>query len=173
MALVFIGALSVAVFAACVAFIIRHLTGLFPRWIIPASAGLGMLGFTIWNDYTWFSRVLIDLPPDVIVADTFTATSAMQPWTMLIAPVNRFRAIDRRTIEPLPTRPDLRRAAVFMVARFNPTFVTPQVFDCAANARADGDPASVDADGVPPSTAWVPLAPEDPLLRAVCDAPLG
>lgn len=171
MALVFLGAIAVGIFAACLAFIIRRFTGFFPRWIIPASAGLGMLGFTVWNDYTWFGRVLHDLPPEVVVADSFTTANALQPWTHLVAPVTRFRAIDLRTVEPLATAPDIRRAAVFIAARFMPTFVTPQLFDCAREARADGEPATLDADGLPPPGAWVPLAPTDPLLRAVCGAP--
>jgi hypothetical protein len=171
MALTFIGAISVAVFAACIAFIVQRWTGLFPRWIIPASAGAGMLGFTLWNDYTWFGRVVYDLPPEVVVADTFTNRNALQPWSFIVAPVNRFRAIDLRTVEPLATAPDIRRAAVFIAARYSPTFVTPQLFDCANAARADGDPSELDASGLPPPDAWVPLAPDDPLLRTVCGAP--
>lgn len=171
MALVLLGAVAVAIFAACIAFIVHRQTGLFPRWIIPASAGAGMLGFTLWNDYSWFGRVQYDLPPEVVVADSFVNRNALQPWSYLVAPVNRFRAVDRRTVEPLAAAPQIRRAAVFIVARFSPTFVTPQLFDCAREARADADPSTLDASGLPPAAAWTPLAPDDPLLRAVCDTP--
>ena len=173
MALTLVGAVAVAIFAACIALILQRLTGIFPRWIIPASAGAGMLGFTLWNDYTWFGRVQYDLPPEVVVADSFATRNALQPWTYLVAPVNRFRAVDLRTVAPADGAPDIRRAAVFIAARFSPTFVTPQMFDCATHARADGDPERLDAQGLPSAGAWVPLAPGDPLLRAVCDAPVG
>ena len=42
--------------------------GRLPRWIVPMSAGLGMLLFSVWNEYTWFDRVTAQLPETVVVA---------------------------------------------------------------------------------------------------------
>ena len=169
MGLTLLAALAVAVLAACVAFILRRLTGLFPRWIIPASAGLAMLGFTLWNDYTWFGRIVAGLPDSVRVADTFGSGNVLQPWSLLVAPVSRFRAVDLASLTRVSAEPEIRHVAVFLVARFAPTFVAPQLFDCTRGARADAVPG---ADALPSEGAWTPLEPADPLLRAVCDAPL-
>ena len=170
MALTLLGALAVAILAACIAFIVRRMTGLFPRWIIPASAGIAMLGFTLWNDYTWFGRTVSGLPDTVRVADSFGSRNVLQPWSLLVEPVSRFRAVDLTSLARVSTEPDIRRAAVFLVARFTPTFVTPQLFDCTRGARADAVPG---ADTMPPDAAWTSLEAASPLLRAVCDAPLG
>lgn len=172
MALTVLGAFAVAILAACVAFILRRMTGLFPRWIIPAAAGASMLGFTVWNDYTWFGRTVSALPDTVLVTDRFGSRNAIQPWSLLVEPVSRFRAVDLGSLRRLSVQPDIRGVGVFLVARFTPTFVTPQILDCTRGARADADPATLDAQGLPPETAWVPVDPANPLLRAVCDAPL-
>lgn len=173
MAITLIGALSVAILAACVAFILYRLTGVFPKWIIPAAAGAGMLGFTVWNDYTWFGRTVAALPEAVTVTDSFGQTHVLQPWSLVVAPVSRFRAVDLRTVERHPDHPSIRRAAVFIAARFSPTFVTPQIFDCDRNLRADADPAALGDDGLPRREAWVGTEASNPLLRAVCDARIG
>ena len=62
MALGFLAAIAVAIFAACVAFVVKRTFGLNARWLIPASAGAALFGFTLWNDYTWFARQADGLP---------------------------------------------------------------------------------------------------------------
>lgn len=169
MLLVFIGALSTAVLAACVAFIINRWTGANARWLIPASAGAAMFGFTMWNDYTWFGRTAGALPETVVVTDSFTQPNPLQPWSLVVAPVNRFRAVDLGALAVHPERPGLRRAPVFLVTRYNPTLVSMQLFDCDGLRRADG--AASGEDGLPPAAAWSSVAPDDPLLGTVCRAP--
>ena len=167
---VFIGAISTAILAACVAFIINRLTGVNARWLIPVSAGAAMLGFTIWFDYTWFARTAETLPPSMMVTDSFTSTRGLQPWTLLVAPVVRFRAVDLETVSSRVDQDHVRRAQVALFDRFNATFVIWQFFDCASARRADA--VMMGEDGLPPSAAWSHVSPDDPLLGAVCGAPI-
>jgi hypothetical protein len=166
MLLTLVGAISVAVLAACVAFIFRRITGISARWIIPASAGAAMLGFTMWNDYTWFDRVRAELPPEVVVAQTFRHSAAIQPWTLVWPMVDRFQALNRAGLQRNEADPDVVRAEVYLVARWSPTFSTLQVFDCAGGRRADAVEAG--AEGLPATDAWVAVGRDDPLLRAAC-----
>lgn len=40
-----------------VGLILRRLAGItLPRWAVPASVGLAMLAFAVWNEYSWFAR---------------------------------------------------------------------------------------------------------------------
>jgi hypothetical protein len=170
MLLTFIGSIAVAVLAACTAFVIYRVTGINARWIIPAAAGAGMLGFTLWNDYTWFSRNVEGLPAAVVVTGEAEHSNVIQPWTLVVPMINRFTAVDTRTIQRHDRRPDVRGAVVFLTQRYQPTFETRQVFDCAANRRADGDVGPFDADGLPLPQRWVTVPADDLLLRTVCDA---
>jgi hypothetical protein len=166
MLVTFIGAVMTAVLAACVAFIIQRWTGVNARWLIPASAGAAMLGFTLWNDYTWFSRLSADLPPEVVVVRTFDQSNAMQPWSLAVPITNRFQAVNRATRQRSEVDPNIVRAEVYLVARWTPTFTTIQVFDCATGRRADAvDPGP---DGLPKPEAWTQISRDDPLLAAAC-----
>ena len=48
--------------------VMRACSAVAPRWIMPAGIGLAMLGFTVWNEYSWYSRVTDQLPASVEVA---------------------------------------------------------------------------------------------------------
>lgn len=169
MLLTFLGALATGVLGACVAFVIRRMTGASARWLIPFSAGAGMLGFTIWNDYSWFGRQRDGLPDDVVVVEAFTQSSAIQPWTLLVPMVNRYSALDRRAAQRNPDRPELVRAPFFVAQRYQPSFVAPQIIDCAEGRRADAVAAG--ADGLPADDAWFDLPDGHPLLEAACAIP--
>jgi len=163
----FIGAIACAVLAACVAFVVRRTTGVNARWLIPASAGAAMLGFTVWNDYDWFPRTVAGLPPDVVVTRTFQVSHVLQPWTLLFPATTRYQAVDLARRQPHEDRPEVVRAVVYLVARWQPTFETIQVFDCAGGRRADAA-AATQPGGLPPPAAWTELGDDDPLLRAAC-----
>ena len=43
--------------AAGIAFLLRSLSKQkLPKWIIPAFAGIGMLGYQIYFEYNWFAH---------------------------------------------------------------------------------------------------------------------
>jgi hypothetical protein len=171
MLLTFIGAISVAVLGACLAFILNRTTGIQARWLIPASAGAGMLGFTIWADYSWFGRVAGELPPEVVVARTHATSWAVQPWTLAVPAVTRFQAVNAGGAVAIPASPDVVLAEVYLVARYQPTFAALMLFDCAHGRRADA--VDADEDGLPPDGAWVAVGADDPVLRAACEGARG
>jgi hypothetical protein len=171
MAFVLLGAAAVAVFVACVVFIVQRTFRINARWLIPASAGAAMFAFTVYNDYTWFGRTAGGLPPRFAVAESFTRSTAIQPWSLAVPYVERFVAVDLGALQVHETAAGLRRAPVHFVARFQPTLTSVQVFDCAAGRRADAAAPADPATGLPPPAEWFALDAADPLLRAVCDAP--
>lgn len=166
MLLTLFGALAVGVLAACVAFVVRRFYGVNARFLIPLSAGAGMLGFTVWNDYTWFGRNVAGLPDTVQVARAIEKSWVVQPWTLIVPVVTRFQAVNRASVARNASAPQVARATVYLVARFQPTFETVQLFDCAAGRRADA--ADAPEGGTPPERAWVTVGLDDPLLSIVC-----
>ncbi|MDO5622050.1 MAG: hypothetical protein Q4G24_11340 [Paracoccus sp. (in: a-proteobacteria)] len=129
-----------------------------PRWLLPAGIGLAMLGFTVWNEYTWFPRVRDQLPARVEVLEVGQGGKAWRPWAWLVPMVTRFTALDPAMVQQSE---GLRQAPVLLVERWQPTRqVTVQV-DCAA-----GRQRMLAASGTP--TGWSDPAPADPLIRAMC-----
>lgn len=78
-----IAAIVAAVAGAGVALLLRSLTRKrLPKWIIPAFAGLGMLGYTIHYEYTWFDTKQARLPQGSVVVSSEEGEMFWRPWTI-------------------------------------------------------------------------------------------
>lgn len=166
-----VGTLVLGVTAASLVLVLCRLLGRpTPRWLLPLAAGATMLGFHVWTDYSWFARTAAGLPDHVIVARAYPSSDTLQPWTLIAPRIGRFSAVDVNSIRRHPDVPDVAMAIVYLVARWNPTVETRQLYDCAAPRRADaGIAMAVDAAGRPVDPDWVPLPPDDPVRAVVCD----
>jgi len=165
-----IGTLMVGVLAASLTFIGFHLARRSaPRWTLPAAAGLAMLAFHISSDYAWFARTTAAFPPHLEVGETYTSRSILQPWTLLRPPIDRFSAVDTRTIQRNPAVPELVMAELALLTRYYPTVVVTQLYDCSEPRRADAGPSlRFDENGRPTNAEWVAIDADDAVRRLVC-----
>lgn len=140
-----------------------------PKWLAPAAAGFTIFAFALWNEYSWFSRTAGALPEGIEVAATYTASSVIQPWTLVVPRINRFAAVDRAAARRNPALPGLMLADVLLFARFEPARRVPHVFDCAGGRRAEVTAATAFGDdGGPVDPGWVDAGADDPLIAAAC-----
>jgi hypothetical protein len=150
--------------------VLRRVAGvILPRWIVPASAGVAMLGFSIWNEYSWFDRVSAQIAPPVVVAIAPVERGLLRPWTYLHPITLRFVAADLGRIAVSSADPALRVIPVFVVERWSPTRGLTVAVDCAAGRRADlpeGDAAG--ADVALSTVAWQDVGLADPIVVAAC-----
>lgn len=141
-----------------------------PRWLLPFAAGAGMLGFHLWNEYTWFDRTATALPDHVVVAKSYTYETPFQPWTLLMPRINRFAAVDRASIRRHDEAPDYVMADIFLVTRLAETAKVTQIYDCVQARRTEVSASmSVDERGLPVDAAWTPSEADEPLFKMVCD----
>lgn len=150
--------------------VLRRVAGVtLPRWIVPASAGLAMLAFSIWNEYSWFDRVSAKIEPPVVVAMALSERSPLRPWTFVRPITLRFLAVDLGGVVVSSTDPAVRLVPVLMVSRWAPTRGLTVAVDCAAARRADlPEGEASDADLARRPLAWQDVGPEDPILVAAC-----
>jgi hypothetical protein len=140
-----------------------------PKWLAPVAAGAAIFAFTLWNEYSWFERTAGALPDGVEVAATYTSSSLLQPWTLVVPRINRFAAVDRAGARRNPELPDLMLADVLLFARFEPLRRLPHLFDCAGGRRAEVTPeTSFAEDGAPVDPGWIDAGTDDPLVAAAC-----
>ena len=166
----FISTIAVGVSAAGIIFILRHLSGWrVAKWVLPAGVGLAMLGFSIWNEYTWFSRVQAQLPQTVVMATAPQQTIFYRPWTYAFPLVNRFVAVDKTDAKTSASDPDLFVASAIVAARWGRSQRIDVAFDCAKGTRADlfGGATMAD-DGSLTGAEWRTPDADDPLVRAAC-----
>lgn len=169
-----LGTITLGVAAAGTAMILFRLIGRkAPRWTLPVVAGAAMLGFQIWTDYSWFGRTAEALPPHMSVAGAYGRSSAFQPWTLLVTPVDRFAVVDTSTIRRNERVPGVRMVQIHLVGRYMPTVSVSQLYDCDMPRRADlAAVPTFDADGRVTDAQWVALEADDPMRNVVCAASL-
>ncbi len=170
MLFILIATLAVGLAAGGLVWGVRRLTGnRLPRYAMPIAAGFAMFAFVLWNDYSWFERMVASLPDDTRVARTYTDLSLWRPWTYLVPRINRFAAVDLAAARRHPDHPDLVLAEVVLLTRLEPELRVRQLFDCARWRRGDLTAETRFADdGRLDGVRWSRPDPEDPLVRAAC-----
>ncbi|MEM0923615.1 MAG: hypothetical protein AAGF44_04255 [Pseudomonadota bacterium] len=166
----FIAATAAAFVGAGSAMLLRHLSGgRLPRILIPVAAAIGMFGFTIWGEYSWYDRTAQSLPEGIVVVRAQPEPSSFRPWTYLKPYTSRFMAVDTQAIRTNQAVPDQRLAEVIVFARLEPVRTIPLLVDCQAKRRADiVDGMNFGESGTITNADWQDMEAEDPLLRAIC-----
>lgn len=164
----FISMAAAAFLAVIFVFIANHLSKKFrgqslPKWLMPAAAGIAMLGYTIYAEYAWFPNMQRGLPESTQIAQRIEGQMLYRPWTYLVPLTTRFIALDGLVREG-----DYARAGIVLVARWGRPVQVPVVFDCVGMRRADLIEGTKFVDGDLNNGAWRALNPDDPVLQAAC-----
>lgn len=92
--------LAVFIIGLCVgafAFLLRKLSrNRLPSWLVPVCAGLGMLGYLAYYDYTWFEFKSSQLPVETVVIEQERSSHFFRPWSYVLPAVSSFAVIDNR-----------------------------------------------------------------------------
>ena len=140
-----------------------------PTWIIPASAGAGMLLMAIWLEYSWLDRTAGSFPEGVEVASSNQVRSWYRPWTHVVPLSTRLVAIDTRFNRRHDDAPGHVLSQVLLAGRWEPTRQFSAVFDCQGHRRADlVDGAVLGDDGEVENARWVRLQADDAAMRIAC-----
>lgn len=165
-----IAAVVSGVALAGVAMLLRWLSrGLLPKWIVPMMAGLGMLSYSIWSEYSWFDRMNLALP-GIVVSWKNEQTAFWRPWSYIEPVTTRFTAVDLKAAKRHPNQPGLVMVDLLLLARWQPVTPVKVVFDCTNARRADlvDGNVSIADDGSLVGADWVKLDAEDAALKIAC-----
>ncbi|MEW9616239.1 hypothetical protein AB3G45_20705 [Shinella sp. S4-D37] len=166
-----IAAIVAGIALAGVAMALRHLSrGFLPKWLVPAAAGIGILGFSVWSEYSWFSRSLAAQPDGVVAAWHNEESAPWRPWSYIAPVVTRYTALDTRTIQRHPDFPAQVIVDLLFAARWQPGTLVKVAFDCSTHRRADlvGESVSIAESGELTGVSWRELAPDDTVLNIAC-----
>lgn len=170
MLLEFIAAIALGLGAAGLIMGLNLVTGKrLPGWLMPATAGLAMIAFMIYMEYSWSDRTQAGFPDGVVVTAKSSDSMWYRPWTFLRPLTLRMVAVDTRRNRTHAEAPDQVMTSVLLLGRWMPTRAIPVVFDCAGQRRADLH-AGVELadDGQLIGADWRRLQADDPALRAAC-----
>lgn len=130
--------IAALIFAFCMgglAYGLRKLVPALPKWMIPGAAALGLFGFALWSEYSWFARSRADLPEGAVIAWTETRGQPFRPWTYVVPMVHRYAVLDLRQVQVHPANPALRIIPVYFLGRWERGHNGMMAFDCAAGRQ--------------------------------------
>ena len=149
--------------------IARRVLKALPRWSIPVAAGGAMMVVAVSLEYSWFDRTRESLPDGVEVALANESRAPWRPWTYLHPFVDRFIAVDRRSLRTHRAAPDLRMVDLVAFARWTAPQRLGVVLDCDDGRRADLVPGvGLTEDGRLEGATWHEMGPEPPATRIAC-----
>ena len=153
--------------AAGLALLLNHITGgRLPRWAMPVAAGLSMIGYAIWSEYTWAERTLARLPGGMAVVQSVEDQAIYKPWTYLVPQVTRLAVLDTQSIQTNNEMPDVRLVDLYLLGRWRAPNKIPQMIDCKSNARADVTEQAL----TDPGTAdWIAMEGDNLLVQKSCE----
>lgn len=165
--------MAVGVMGACAIFITRRSLArkghVLARWVVPAFIGLCMIGYSVWNEYSWFGRMTGQLPVSVAVVGQGQRSDAWAPWTYAWPVTTRFVAMDTRNRVRSSRRPGLVITELLLVERWQPTRRLSVALDCHHSRRAELARGAHGTRGDALRGArWQNVEPHDPILLAAC-----
>ncbi|WP_375592773.1 hypothetical protein ABWI00_11975 [Algihabitans albus] len=164
-----VAAVALGFAAAGVALLARRAIPALPRFTVPAAAGLAMIGFGIWSEYTWYERTSATLPDGIEVTSAPAESAFWRPWSYVAPLVVRFMAVDLASARRNEALPGQVMVEVYVIARHGPRARVPVLLDCQGHRRADiADGLDFGSDGSVAESDWRRVAPDDPLLATVC-----
>lgn len=153
--------------AAGIALAIRSLTRKkAPKWIIPVFAGLGMMAYQVYIEYTWFDHMKSRLPAEAEVVSTQSHSTWWRPWSYVLPQITSFTVLDRQSIERQST--DQGEVTRFILYRFRDTYGGRVSEGIHLANCSTGELVPVTNQGMPLVEQMRKLPPDNTLRRAVC-----
>lgn len=95
-----IATFSAGLGAAGIAFLLRSISRQkLPKWIIPAFAGIGMLGYQIYFEYNWFDHQTSQQPEGAVVTSSHKGEDFWRPWTFFYPMTTVFTVVDSKSLQ--------------------------------------------------------------------------
>ncbi|WP_282168487.1 hypothetical protein [Ruegeria atlantica] len=165
-----IGTIFAGFLLAGIVLVLNKLTGgRLPRWATPVAAGLGMIGLTVYFEYTWFESTREKLPESFSIIKKVESRAFYRPWTYAVPFVDRFAAIDAGSVRTNEQVPEQRLVELYFFGRWAPVSKLPVVVNCKEFSRANlADGAEFADDGRLLNADWIDVTASDPIVEATC-----
>lgn len=140
-----------------------------PKFLVPLSAGVAMIVFHIWNEYSWYNRTAEMLPPSIEVVETLPVRQFWAPWTYIFPMVNRFVALDRANTHRNDKLPGYVLTSSMYIKRAEDTLLTNMLVNCDQRRwTAISDSTQFDSSGLPANAEWLDFDKESKFPEIAC-----
>ncbi len=136
-----------------------------PKWIIPVFAGVGMLGYLIQGEYTWYDQKKTLLPEEAVIVDTESDGILWRPWTFVFPYVTAFSTVDTKSISRDTSNPNIVRFTLYRFEQKITDAISHRVHILNCQSR---ELVPLGSDGTPRVDNMKKLDGSDRLLKTVC-----
>lgn len=136
-----------------------------PKWLVPAAAGLGMLLFQVYSEYTWFNHTRSLLPKNTVVVAEIGETAFYKPWSYIKPQVLKFVAVDTDKVLFADDDKTVLQTNLYFFERRMSANTWPVLIDC--KKRLQANVKSVE-NGVPVPDGWNKGQYTGQIAQAVC-----
>lgn len=164
----FLAIASAGLGAAGVMMILRLFAKRLPKWLVPAAAGLGMIGFQVYSEYNWYPHTRSLLPESAVVVAEVPHTAFYKPWSYVAPQILKFVAVDTAKTAPVGNDGRLLQTNLYFFERRMSAHTLPVLIDCQNRTQAY-DHGGEDSGG---KIEWGTTAYTDKLVDAVCPKPV-
>ena len=145
-----------------------------PKAAWPILIGGSLIGYGVYDEYSWRSRTVGALPENVVVVGEGASRSPLSPWSYLLPRTDRLSLIDTERVRTHPNHPELRLVEIALLERMHPTLAVNEIVDCeTGRGAAFGPNPTFDEDGIPTGVGWRDLGADDPRIELLCDDAAG
>ncbi len=136
-----------------------------PKWLIPVFAGLGMLGYLIHGEYTWYDLKKSQLPEEAVIVDSESDGIYWRPWTFAFPYVTAFSTVDTKSISRDTANDSIVRFTLYRFKQKVTDAVSHRVHLLNCQSR---ELVPLGSDGTPRVDNMKVLDTTDTLLNTVC-----
>ncbi len=136
-----------------------------PKWLIPVFAGLGMLGYLIHGEYTWYDLKKSQLPEEAVIVDSESDGIYWRPWTFAFPYVTAFSTVDTKSISRDTANDSIVRFTLYRFEQKVTDAVSHRVHLLNCQSR---ELVPLGSDGTPRVDNMKVLDTTDTLLNTVC-----
>lgn len=153
--------------AAGIALLLRKLTrNKLPKWIVPLFGGLGMLGYQVFYEYSWFEHQLQRQPPESVVVASESGQVFWRPWSLFVPMTTAFTVLDTRSLVRQTVEGSV--IAEFMLYRFEKQHIDHVAHQEHLLNCDTAELLPLDAQKQPQLAQLKRISKDDPLYRQVC-----
>lgn len=163
--------LAMGAIGAGVVFVIaRTFSTKAPRVAYPLAIAIGMLSYSIYDEYSWYDRSSGTMPTRYKIVRTYATSMPYQPWTYLVPRTYKYDALDLASPHSNPNASDLKLVRLTRVTRNTSSVTINAILDCANDRFTEVDANTKFADtGLPIEADWQKLSGHRVLRETICD----
>lgn len=104
--------------------------GRLPRWTMPVVVAITIVGFQIFEEYTWYPRIKTQINSDYVVMQEIRPKQFWRPWSYIAPTVTNVTVVNKANMRALDEHPEYNIGMMTSLSYLGASSDYPFLFDC-------------------------------------------